>query len=120
MDADLQRRFACNRTAVSDDAHDKGHGRAERRILKVTSVAVRLAFPYTALALPTARRRRPLGGNTGKWPAETIYAVTSLTTTQASPAEFAAIARGHWFTGDRLHWVLDGGLRQGPLAGSYR
>jgi predicted transposase YbfD/YdcC len=43
----------------------------------------------------------------GKWSAETCYAVTSLTVTQASPARLAAIIRGHWGIEDRLHWVRD-------------
>jgi predicted transposase YbfD/YdcC len=37
---------------------------------------------------------------------ETCYAVTSLTITQASHAQLAAI-RGHWGIEDRLHWVRD-------------
>ena len=38
---------------------------------------------------------------------ETCYAVTSLTVTQASHAQLAAIIRGHWGIEDRLHWVRD-------------
>jgi predicted transposase YbfD/YdcC len=33
--------------------------------------------------------------------------VTSLTVTQATHAELAAIIRGHWGIEDRLHWVRD-------------
>lgn len=36
-----------------------------------------------------------------------MYAITSLTATQASPAELAAIIRGHWAIEDGLHWVRD-------------
>ena len=36
-----------------------------------------------------------------------MYAITSLTATQARPAELAAIIRGHWLIEDRLHWVRD-------------
>jgi predicted transposase YbfD/YdcC len=43
----------------------------------------------------------------GGWSRETVYAVTSLTAIQASPAELAAIIRGHWMIEDRLHWVRD-------------
>ncbi len=39
--------------------------------------------------------------------AETFHAVTSLTITQASHAQLAAIIRGHWGIEDRLHWVRD-------------
>ena len=51
------------------------------------------------------RRRRRRG--TKKWSRETVYAITSLTATQASPAGLAAIIRGHWMIEDRLHWVRD-------------
>ena len=49
-------------------------------------------------------RRRKLKG---KWSRETCYAVTSLTVTQATYAQLAAIIRGHWGIEDRLHWVRD-------------
>ncbi len=47
------------------------------------------------------------GSDPGKWSRETCYAVTSLSVTQASPAQLAAIIRGHWGIEDRLHWVRD-------------
>ena len=54
------------------------------------------------------RRRRPLNGkNSRKWSTETVYAVTSLTVTQASPAQLADFLRGHWSIEDSLHWVRD-------------
>jgi predicted transposase YbfD/YdcC len=43
----------------------------------------------------------------GKWSRETCYAVTSLTLTQASHTQLAAIIRSHWGIEDRLHWVRD-------------
>ena len=90
---------------VADQAGERGHGRAERRTLKVTAVAAGLAFPHAAQALRIVRRRRAL--NSKKWTAETVYAITSLTAIQARPAELAAIVRGHWLIEDRLHWVRD-------------
>lgn len=68
------------------------HGRTGRRTLKVTSVKAGLAFPHAAQAIRIVRRRKV----EGNWSAETCYAVTSLTVTQASCAELAAIIRGHW------------------------
>jgi len=82
---------------------ERGHGRTERRTLKITSVAAGLAFPRAAQAIRIVRRRKVKG----KWSAETCYAVTSLTVTQASPGQLAAIIRGHWGIEDRLHWVRD-------------
>jgi predicted transposase YbfD/YdcC len=85
------------------DKRERGHGRTERRTLKVTSVARGLAFPHAARAIQIGRRRKLKG----KWSRETCYAVTSLTVTQASSAQLAAIIRGHWGIEDRLHWVRD-------------
>jgi len=93
---------------VACRTRDKGHGRAERRTLKVTAVAAGLAFPHAAQAIQIVRRRRQLTGkNTKKWSTETVYAITSLSVIQARPAELARIARGHWGIEDRLHWVRD-------------
>jgi predicted transposase YbfD/YdcC len=88
---------------VAHTKRERGHGRTERRTLKVTSVAAGLAFPSAAQAIRITRRRKV----TGKWSCETCYAVTSLTLTQATYAQLAAITRGHWGIEDRLHWVRD-------------
>ena len=75
---------------------------------KVTAVAAGLGFPHAAQAIQIVRRRRPLNAKKQKkWSTETVYAVTSLTATEASPAELADIIRGHWAIEDRLHWVRD-------------
>jgi len=68
-------------------------------------VAAGLAFPHAVQAIQVVRRRRRRG--TKKWSRETVYAITSLTAAQASPAGLAAIIRGHWMIEDRLHWVRD-------------
>jgi hypothetical protein len=88
---------------VAHQARERGHGRTERRALKVTAVAAGLAFPHAAQAIQIVRRRTVMG----KRPAQTCYAVTSLTVTQATCAQLAAIIRGHWGIEDRLHWVRD-------------
>ena len=90
---------------VAHQARDKGHGRAERRTVKVTAVAAGLAFPHAAQAIQLVRRRRPLNGK--KWSTETVYAITSLTVIHARPADLARFVRGHWGIEDRLHWVRD-------------
>jgi predicted transposase YbfD/YdcC len=88
---------------VAYTRRERGHGRTERRTLKVTSVARGLAFPHAAQALQIVRCRKLKG----KWSRETCYAVTSLTITQASYTPLAAIIRGHWGIEDRPHWVRD-------------
>jgi predicted transposase YbfD/YdcC len=90
---------------VAHDARERGHGRDERRTLKITAVAAGLAFPHAAQAIQIMRRRKLPGKK--KWSRETACAITSLTATQASPAELAAIIRGHQMIEDRLHWVRD-------------
>jgi predicted transposase YbfD/YdcC len=90
---------------AAHDTRERGHGRDERRVMKVTAVAAGLAFPHGAQAIQIVRRRRIRGRK--KWSRETVYAITSLTAVQASPAELAAIIRGHWAIEDRLHWVRD-------------
>jgi len=90
---------------VAHQAREKGHGRAERRTLKVTAVAAGLAFPHAAQAIHIVRRRRPLAGT--RRTAETVYAITSLTVIQARPGQLARYARGHWGIEDRLHRVRD-------------
>ena len=92
---------------VACRTRDKGHGRAERRTVKIAASAAGLAFPHAAQAIQIVRRRRPLNSN--KRTAETVYAITSLTAIQARPAGLAAIIRGHWLIEDRLHWVRSPG-----------
>jgi predicted transposase YbfD/YdcC len=90
---------------AAHQTRERGHGRAERRTIKITAVAAGLAFPHAAQAVQIVRGRKLPGKK--KWPRETCYAITSLTATQASPAALAAIIRGHWLIEDRLHWVRD-------------
>jgi predicted transposase YbfD/YdcC len=90
---------------IAHQTGERGHGRDERRTLKITAVAAGLAFPHAAQAIQIVRRRKLPGKK--KWSRETVYAITSLTATQASPAKLAAIIRGHWAIEDRLHWVRD-------------
>ena len=88
---------------IAYQARERGHGRTERRTLKVTAIARGLTFPHAARAIQITRRRKVKG----KWSRETCYAVTSLTISQASHAQLTAIIRGHWGIEDRLHWVRD-------------
>ena len=50
----------------------------------------------------TRQRRRH-----GKQSTETVYAITSLTAAEASPARLLALARTHWGIENRLHYVRD-------------
>ena len=83
----------------------RGHGRIERRIVKVVTVTAGLAFPHAAQAIQVTRKTRRPGSR--KWRAETSYAITSLPTAQARPAQLAGWIRGHWKIENQLHWVRD-------------
>jgi predicted transposase YbfD/YdcC len=83
----------------------RGHGRIEKRIIKAVTVTAGLAFPHAAQAIQVTRRSRRLNGR--KWRTETSYAITSLATGHAKPAQLAGWIRGHWTIENKLHWVRD-------------
>jgi predicted transposase YbfD/YdcC len=90
---------------ASDRQHDRGHGREDNRTLQAATVAGGLAFPRAAQAIRITRRTRPLPGGK-KWRTVTIYAITSLTASQATPAHLAGWIRGHWRI-EALHHIRD-------------
>jgi len=89
---------------AGDRQHTRGHGRDEHRTIKTATVAAGLAFPHAAQAIAITRRVRPLPA--GKWRTVTAYGITSLTVTQASPADLARWIRGHWAI-EALHHIRD-------------
>jgi predicted transposase YbfD/YdcC len=88
---------------VADHTRDRGHGRVEIRRLQAATVAG-LDFPHATQALRITRRVRPLASR--RWRTMTVYAVTSLTAAQASPARLADWIRGHWGI-EALHHIRD-------------
>jgi predicted transposase YbfD/YdcC len=88
---------------VVDETRDRGHHRVELRRLQVTTVAG-LDFPHAAQAIRVTRRVRPLTGR--RWRTAVVYAITSLTAAQASPARLADWIRGHWGI-EALHHLRD-------------
>lgn len=84
---------------------DLAHGRREERSL-VAVEAHELPWPCARQVLRLRRRR--LDKRTGRLLTdETVYAVTSLTPKQASPAALLRLWRRHWLIENRLHWVRD-------------
>ncbi|MFM9584199.1 ISAs1 family transposase [Streptomyces caniscabiei] len=80
-----------------------GHGRCEIRRIKVATVN-NLLFPGARQAIQIKRRRTDR--KTGKTTVKTVYAVTSLTAEQATPAQLARLVRDHWKV-EALHHVRD-------------
>jgi predicted transposase YbfD/YdcC len=81
------------------------HGRTEKRVIKVVTVAAGLDFPHAAQAIQITRRTRRNGS--AKWRTETSYAITSLPADQARAHQLAEWIRGHWKIENQLHWVRD-------------
>jgi Transposase DDE domain len=82
---------------------DRGHSRIELRTLKAVTVH-HFGFPHAAQVLQVTRKTRQL--RTWRWRTVTVYAITSLTAQQASPARLADLLRGHW-TIESLHHLRD-------------
>ncbi|MET8480024.1 ISAs1 family transposase [Streptomyces clavifer] len=80
-----------------------GHGRHEIRRIKVATVN-NLLFPGARQAIQIKRRRTHR--KTGKTTIKTVYAVTNLTSEQATAAQLAVLARDHWKI-EALHHVRD-------------
>jgi hypothetical protein len=100
-----------------DAQNDYGHGRDERRTVKIVTLAEGLLFPRAAQAVCVTRRTRPAG--TKKWKTITVYAVTSLAVHEATPTQIAGWIRGHWSI-EALHHIKDvtfGLPRSGPETG---
>ncbi|WP_244257030.1 ISAs1 family transposase [Kitasatospora cineracea] len=91
---------------------DTGHGRAEIRRIKVATVN-NLRFPGAQQAVQIKRHRTDR--KTGKTTITTVYAVTSLMSEQATPAQLGQLIRDHWKIGAlRLNGVknIAAGLRR--------
>jgi predicted transposase YbfD/YdcC len=95
--------LAWHRVPVADRTRDQAHGRVEIRTLKAVTVRG-FGFPHTRQVLQVTRKTRTLA--TRRWTTTVIYAVTSLTAAQASPARLADYIRGHWGI-EALHHIRD-------------
>jgi hypothetical protein len=79
---------------------DAGHGRAETCNLKTAHMAG-LDLPGARQAIKITRCRQDTA--TGKVSREIVYAVTSLTSAQATPQDLARLVREHWAIEARHH-----------------
>jgi predicted transposase YbfD/YdcC len=87
-----------------DSEDDRGHGRTEKRTMRVASADDTL-FPG---ARQVFRLQRDVGGldkvRTSK---EIVHGVVSLTADLAGPEHLNHYSRGHWTVESRLHWTRD-------------
>ena len=72
---------------------DAGHGRLETRSRKTANVSG-LDFPGARQAIKITRWRQDMA--TGKISRETVYAITSLASAQATAHDLARLVREHW------------------------
>ena len=90
---------------ILDTRIEHGHGRTAKRILKATAIASGILFPLAAQVLRLTRA--VTDHKTNNTHTEVVYAVTSLTITDATAAQVAGWLRGHWAIENKLHWVRD-------------
>jgi hypothetical protein len=90
---------------------DKGHGRLERREVRVSSELAGLA-EYPGLQQVAEVRKRVVAVTTGEVTEQARYLLTSLRPGRAGPAELLALFRGHWGIENKLFWVKDDGFRE--------
>lgn len=88
----------------TDVDDDRGHGRTERRTLRVA--------PCNDTLFPGARQvfrlRRDTGGLDGvRTSKEIIHGIVSVDADLAGPDHLNHYARGHWVVENRLHWTRD-------------
>lgn len=94
---------------ADDVEKDRGHGRIEKRSLRVFQVPVDAplpGFPSARQMMMVIRERSTLAGKPiGN--IDVAFAITSLSRQQAKPCDLARMLRGHWCIENSLHYVRD-------------
>ncbi len=91
---------------------ETGHGRAETRTLKAAHVS-RLDFPHARQAIKITRWRQE--GAAGKVSRQTVYAIASLASADATTHDLARLIREHWSI-EAHHHVRDVTFREDASA----
>lgn len=98
---------------------DVGHGRRERRTIKVLDAPdhVKDLYPHVAqvflLERFVTRKVRKRRKNSRKYRTETLtthiaqVGITSMSAREAGPEHLLAYVRGHWGIENKVHWVRD-------------
>jgi predicted transposase YbfD/YdcC len=93
-----------NDTPISHTQNDRGHGRIERRTIRVLPAPQDLPFPHLNQVTLIERYVSDLDGTSRS--AVAALGITSLPDARADPARLARLTRGHWSI-ESLHWVRD-------------
>lgn len=75
---------------------EKSHGRTTTWQITAQPAQAWVGFPHAEQTIRLTRDR--IEHRNGEATREPVYAITSLSPEQASPAELAALIRGHWHT----------------------
>lgn len=93
---------------------DRGHGRIEKRSLRVRQVPADRplpGFPSARQMMMVIRERSTLKGKPLGDP-EVAFAITNHTRAEAPPRPLASMLRGHWHIENRAHYVRDVTFRE--------
>jgi predicted transposase YbfD/YdcC len=104
-------------TPIAHTSLDKGHGRRERRTIRVLDAPTDLDYPHAAQVFLIERyttrtvRKRTKGSRKYKkvqvHTAVAVLGVTSLSAREAAPEHLATYVREHWSIENKIHWVRD-------------
>jgi predicted transposase YbfD/YdcC len=84
---------------------NKGHGRIERRTIRVQPAPEDINFPYVKQVFLI--ERYVTHTKTGKNTAIAVLGITSCDTTKADAPQIATHTRNHWHIENKLHYVRD-------------
>jgi predicted transposase YbfD/YdcC len=107
---------------ITHETLDVGHGRRDKRTIRVLDAPEDLGFPGAVQVFLLERyttrtvRKRPNGSRRYKKvqvrSAVAVLGVTSLSAREAAPEHLAGYARGQWTIENKIHWVRDVTFRE--------
>ena len=107
---------------IAHQSLDTGHGRRDKRTIRVLDAPEDLGFPAAAQVFLIERyttrtvRKRPKGSRRYKKvqvrSAVAVLGVTSLSAREATPEQLAGYVRGQWTIENKIHWVRDVTFRE--------
>jgi Transposase DDE domain/DDE_Tnp_1-associated len=107
---------------ITHETLDVGHGRRDKRTIRVLDAPDDLGFPGAVQVFLLERyttrtvRKRPKGSRRYKKvqlrSAVAVLGVTSLSAREAAPEHLAGYARGQWTIENKIHWVRDVTFRE--------
>jgi hypothetical protein len=107
---------------IAHQSTETGHGRRDKRTIRVLDAPDDLGFPAAAQVFLLERyttrtvRKRPKGSRRYKKvqvrSAVAVLGVTSLSAREATPEHLAGYVRGQWTIENKIHWVRDVTFRE--------